>query len=340
MHQDGERIADEGFELCPLPHFIGDNLDPLRELKALGELRSLYRRVRPDLVHHIGLKMSLTGSLATRAAGVPRVLNTFTGLGFLFTSAGWRGRLIRRFALGAMKSALVGKTHMMSFQNGEDRQEFIRRRVVTEERTTLIRGSGVDPTRFSPSPDPDGEPVVLFASRMLRDKGVVELVEAARILKRRNVHCRVLLAGLPDHGNPRTVTEAELEAWHEEGAVEWLKQRDDMPALMADAHIACLPSYREGLPRFLLEAAAATRPIVASDIAGCREVVRHEGNGLLVPPRDPSALAQALERLIADADLRVRLGRAGRVLIEEELCDEHINRQTVAIYRTMLASAR
>jgi glycosyltransferase involved in cell wall biosynthesis len=339
VHADGDAIRAEGFELFPLRHFIGDNLNPLRELLAVRELARLYRRQRPDIVHHVGLKMSLTGTLAARAAGVPCLLNTFTGLGFLFTSATGKDAWVREIALRALKRSLRGRHFRLSFQNREDRDEFLARKVAEPADTVLIRGSGVDISQFPARAQPGGTPLVLFASRMLRDKGLLELVAAARMLRARGQCFRVALAGLPDPGNPRTVSEPELLGWQEEGIVEWWGQRKDMPAVMAEAHIVCLPSYREGLPRILLEAAASTRPIVATDIAGCREVVKDGVNGLLVPPRDATALANALQRLIEDGALRERMGRAGRDLVERELCDEPINRQTLGVYRELLDEA-
>jgi len=339
VHEHADRICAEGFTLHPLRHFIGDNLDPVRELRAMLELRGLYRRERPRLVHHIGLKMSVTGSLAARAAGVDRVLNTFTGLGYLFTGAGLKAAIVRGTALRAMKTALKGRRAKLCFQNDADRREFVVRGFAREADALLVRGSGVNVDEFAPAPFPPEPPVVLFASRMLADKGPRLLVEAARLLRERRVACRVLLAGMPDPGNPRSLSEAELRRWHEEGSIEWLGGRTDMPALIAASHIVCLPTYyREGLPRILLEAAACARPIVATDIPGCRELVTDGVNGLLVPVKDANALAAALERLIADPALGERMGRAGREKVVAELSDTRINEQTLGIYGELIAS--
>ncbi len=204
------------------------------------------------------------------------------------------------------------------------------------EQTRVILGSGVDPERFVPQPEPPPPVTILLAARMLWDKGVGELVEAARLLRDRRLSVRVLLAGAPDPANPAAIPESQLRTWQAEGVVEWLGQRGDMPALIAACHIVCLPSYREGLPLSLIEAAACGRPIVTTDMPGCREVVQRGTNGLLVPPRDPIALAEALRRLIENAELRATLGAAGRERVLERFTVQRVIEQTFAVYEELL----
>jgi glycosyltransferase involved in cell wall biosynthesis len=202
----------------------------------------------------------------------------------------------------------------------------------------LIRGVGVDLKRFRPTPEPEGPVTVVLASRMLKGKGAGEFVAAARQLKGAGSAARFVLAGEPDAGNPATLARAQLVAWQREGAVAWNGFCDDMPALLARSHIVCLPSYYgEGVPLGLLEAAAAGKPIVTTDVAGCREVVRHGDNGLLVPPRDAGALAAALERLIGDGAMRQRMGRRGREIAVQEFDEENAIADTLAIYRRLAA---
>jgi glycosyltransferase involved in cell wall biosynthesis len=215
---------------------------------------------------------------------------------------------------------------------------FVERHLVPAGRAVLIRGSGVDVRAFSPSEEPEGVPVVLLASRLLWDKGVREFVEAARKLRGRGQACRFVLVGVPDKENPEAVPEATLRAWSAEGIVEWWGLRDDMPAVLRQAALVVLPSYREGIPKILLEAAAGGRPIVTTDVSGCREVVRDGENGLLVPPRDASSLAEAIATLLRDRSLRERMGRRGREIAVSEFSEEVVIAATLSVYRDALGS--
>jgi glycosyltransferase involved in cell wall biosynthesis len=223
-------------------------------------------------------------------------------------------------------------------QNEADRAELA---ALADLDAILIPGSGVDILRFRPRPEsPPSPPItIVLAARLLWEKGVGEFAAAAALLRERGVECRCCLVGKPDAGNPASVTDEVLRAWHGAGILEWWGYRDDMAAVLARVHIACLPSYyREGIPKFLLEAAATGLPLVATDLPGCRDVVEPEGNGLLVPPRDHRALAAALERLVADAALRGRLGRRSRQIAEERFDQRHISRQVLAVYSELLGS--
>jgi glycosyltransferase involved in cell wall biosynthesis len=203
---------------------------------------------------------------------------------------------------------------------------------VARERIVTIPGSGVDLVRFAPSEEPTGPVVVAMVSRMLADKGVVELVEAARQVKAALPQVQVLLIGPPDPDNPASVPEAQLRAWSGQGVVRWCPGTDDVPAVWARSHIAVLPSYREGLPKSLLEAAACGRAIIASDVPGCSDVVVHGETGLLVPPRDAAALARAIARLAGDPALRRRLGDAARARVERLFAEPQVIAQTLALY--------
>lgn len=311
-------------------------VNPFIEATSLLKCIQLYQRVRPSLVHHFTIKPVLYGSLAARLSGVPAVVNSITGLGYVFVTAGWRGRLLRALVAPLYRLALAGDRIRVIFQNHQHRQAFVTRGYVWEENTALIRGSGVDIDRFKPYPELDGPPVVVMAGRMLWDKGVGELVAAARKLKARGVPGKVVLVGEPDHGNPSSIPEGQLRVWHEEGSIEWIGQQEDMPSIYASSHIVVLPSYGEGLPLTLIEAAAAGKPIIATDIPGCREIVHHGENGLLVPVRDPEALAQALENLLRDPDTRRAMGQRGRELAVVEFSDKQVIRDTLEIYQDLL----
>ena len=218
---------------------------------------------------------------------------------------------------------------------------FIRKGIVSGEQAAVIKGSGVNLSVFCPSPEPEGVPVVILASRMLWDKGVAQYVEAARILKSEGVKARFALAGEPDPDNPAAIPHAQLEVWDESGDVEWwgLQEGANMPAVLARSHIVCLPSYREGIPRILIEAAASGRPIVTTDAPGCRELVRPGENGIMVPSRDPSSLANALRFLIEHPETRIAMGKNNRQIAVQEFSQEFVIAQFMAVYRDLLRAA-
>jgi glycosyltransferase involved in cell wall biosynthesis len=296
----------------------------------------LYRRIRPDLVHHVSPKPVLYGSLAARAVSRAAVVNAISGLGYAFTSA-WRAALLRPIVTLLYRAALAHPRSRTVFQNHEHYHQFIEAGLIRRDRAVMIRGSGVDCDLFRPTPEPTGRPVVVLAGRMLWDKGIQEFVDAARHLRASDAAVRFALVGWRDPDNPRGVPEAQLEAWAREGVVEWWGHREDMPAVLAAATLVVLPtSYPEGTPKILVEAAACGRAIIASDAPGCREVVRHDVNGLLVPVRDGAALARAIETLVAAPALRARFGQAGRAIAVAEFSDRLVVRETLALYRELL----
>jgi glycosyltransferase involved in cell wall biosynthesis len=324
------RIAAEGLRYEHLQMARGWT-SVRRETATFVELVRLYRRLRPDLVHHVTVKPVVYGSLAARVAGVPWIVNAISGLGWTFLGQGPAGRLRHVAGVLAYRCALAGARVRVIFQNPDDLELFVARGIVARERTALIRGLGVDPSRFRPTPEPTGTPVVLFASRLLWDKGLAELVEAIRMLRAAGHACRLVVAGRVDRWNPRAVPAATLQAWHAAGLCDWRGLVTDMPALLQEASIVALPSYGEGLPRILIEAASAGRPIVSTDVPGCREIARHEENALLVPARDAGGLARALARLLHDPALRHRLGRRGRVLAATEFSEQRTIGEMLAL---------
>ncbi|MFW5681127.1 MAG: glycosyltransferase family 4 protein, partial [Pseudomonadota bacterium] len=298
----GERIEREGVRLVDVP-FDRSGLHPGRDAATLVSLVRLYRTLRPDLVHHVAMKPVLYGSLAARLAGVPAVVNAMAGLGFVFTAEGRAARLLRRPVAAALALACRRANTRVIVQNEDDLAVFTQRLGVRPEQIALIAGSGVDLDLFRPLPEPPTPPVVaVCAARMLWDKGIGELVEAARLLHREGVPLRVRLVGDTD-ANPRSISEATLAAWQAEGVVDVVGRSEDIAGEYARAHVAVLPSYREGLPKALLEAAACGRPMISTATPGCRDVCRDGETGLSVPPRDPAALAAALARLAGDAEL-------------------------------------
>lgn len=331
VREHGEVIRRAGLDLIPF-EISRRGMNPFMELGALIRLTAIYRRGKPDLVHHVAMKPVLYGTLAARLAGVPHIVNALAGMGWLFTSAKLMARFIKPLVRLSFRF-LLRQTSVI-VQNPDDAALMAS---VGLGRVCLIRGSGVDTEVFLPMPEPKGTPLVVLPARMLWDKGVGEFVEAARQLKARGVVARFALVGEPDPENPATVPEAQLAAWHAETVIEWWGQRANMPQVYAQAHIVCLPSYREGLPKSLLEAAACGRPIVTTDVPGCREIVRNGGNGVLVPVRDAPALAEALASLIADPDMRRRMGESGRAIAVSEFSQERVIAETLAAYREAMA---
>lgn len=334
-----ERLRAEGFRWV---HYNLDrrSLNPFKELLGIFRLVLIYNRERPSAVHHFTIKCVLYGSLAAKMAGIRAVVNAVTGLGYVFIDGSLSARLIRTMVKWLYRRVLTARRVRVVFQNPDDLQAFSDENMIVPDRTVLIRSSGVNLQRFCPrpgSPEVPPAPIVLFASRLINEKGVAVLVEAARILKRRCVNVTVQIAGEPDKGNPSYISEATLEEWRREGAVDLLGHVDVIEDLIAMAAMVVLPSYREGIPHILLEAAAMGIPIVATDVPGCREVVDHNVNGLLVPPKDPVALADAIEKLLSNHELCQKMGAAGRLKMQLEFDDQIVAQRTIEVYNTTLA---
>lgn len=333
---EGQRILDEGFTLFPLS-LSRRSINPLAALAAVISLVRLYRRFRPDAVHHVALKPALLGSLAARLAGVPLVVNAIAGLGFVFSAERLRARLLRPLVWFGLSRLLDGPNCRVIVQNADDGAALRARKLVAPEHLHLIRGSGVDPGRFRPAPEPSGPVRFTLVARMIREKGVHDLVAATALLKRRGRILRTSLAGGPDPENPSSLSEDTLNAWATDGDIEVLGPVSDIPALWRESHVGVLPSYYgEGVPLSLIEAAAAGRALIAADRPGLNDIVRHEETGLLVPPRDPEALAAAMARLLDDAPLRLRLGAAARRHAEAHFSVNAVTTATLALYREAL----
>ncbi len=337
----GERIREEGFTLRPIAwRRRGDGVAGAG--RAISAIARLYRAERPDLVHHIALKPVLFGGLARRlafrgSADGPAAVDAVMGLGSGFSHASLAARL-RRPPLGvALRLATGPDPGWVVVQNPEDRAALIT--LGTDpRRIVMIRGSGVDPDHFAAMPDPDASTVtVALVSRMLRGKGALEAVAAIRLLRARGLPIELLLAGPTDPDNRGSLTTELLLSLAAEPGIEWLGPVADVRAVWRRAAIAVLPStYGEGVPKALLEAAACARPIVASDVPGCREVVRAGETGILVAPRDVEGLAAAIAALAGDPAQRTAMGRAGRALIERDFAEDVVARQTLALYRAAL----
>ncbi len=338
VQEHDPEISRQGFKLFPI-NLLRRSVNPIREFLAVVELARLYRAEKPDLVYHVAVKPILYGSIAARLAGVPSVINVFAGLGYAYSSDELRAKLIRLFLKFWLSVACKSTGSLAVFQNEEDQAQLVRDHVVRESQTRVIPGTGVDTDRFRPTSDERGEPIILLPCRMLWDKGVGEFLESARLVRRQKPGVRFVLVGRCDEDNPASIQSKQLHQWQEEGVIEWWGHRSDMPAILGNAAVVVLPSYREGLPVSLLEAGACGKPIIATDVPGCRKVVRHRVNGLLIPPKNAVALADAIVLLLEQPELRHELGRRGREIVVKEFSSTIVIRQTLALYDELLRRA-
>lgn len=340
-----EALADQRIATTRIPHhrarFSASGLNPFKELRGLIDILRLMRRFRPDVVHCVSPKGVLLGGLAALLSHQRGLIFAISGMGFVMTRSSSRN-LMRATAARCylyLLRWLFKAARTIIVQNRDDRRLLLTRLQVRDDQVVLIPGSGVDLSALDCTLEAK-KPIVLFAGRMLMDKGVREFVEAARLLQARAVGWRFVMAGAADYQNPTAVSGVELGAWKSEGVVELAGHVEDSDSLFKEASIVCLPSYREGMPKVLLEAAAARCAVVTTDAVGCREAILPEESGLLVPLYDPVALADALHRLICDRGLRERFGARGRSLAVEQFGLSAVVEQHLAIYDAITRKAR
>lgn len=327
-------IEAEGFTAHSLSWSRG-SVSPAGNAQAVAELARVLRRIRPDIVHNIALKPALLGSLAALMQPRAAVVNSITGVGSSFLSTSLAGR-IGKAALGRSLALLMNRARARAVVQNPDDAALLAELSVKGSNIVLIPGSGVDTDAIQPSPEPPRPVRAAFVGRMLEDKGVRTLVEAHRILREQGVALELILAGDPDPENPTSISRSELEAWGREPGITYAGHITDIAGLWRDSHIAVLPSRREGLPKSLLEAAAAGRPMVASDAPGCREVALAGETGILATVDDPRSFAAALAQLAGDPALRARLGGNARRLAVERFSAKAIGQQTVDLYQNLL----
>jgi len=335
---DAERVEDikaNGFAYHPIPLKRGGR-GLVGELGLFAAFWRLIGALEPDLVHHVAMKPVLYGGAVSRLRRVPAVVHAITGLGHLFIREDRRARVQQQIIKRLYRFGLGHPNGRTIFQNPDDRDLFLGAGLVDPEGTVMIRGCGIDTEVFTAQPEPEGACVVMFPARLLGDKGVREFVAAARLLKADGSAARFVLVGRTDPDNPTDAGEATVRQWEAEGVVEWWGYSRNMAETLGKAHVICMPSYREGLPRVLIEAAATARAIVTADVPGCREIVRHEDNGLLVPVRDAAATTAAIRRLIEDADLRRRLAARGREIAVSDFTVERFVAETLAVYQAVM----
>jgi len=329
----GDEITREGFVLHPI-HWQRGSVNPFRLLAAVLETRRIYRQLKPDLVHHVAVVPAVVGSLA--ALGLPIVrLNALAGLGSAFTSDTVKARAARPFARLLLRWLLRRPKTAVLVQNPDD-YAVVAALGLQKETIALIPGSGVDTDELVELPEPAGPFTIAFVGRLLEDKGVRPLVRAHELLNAKGRAVQTLLAGEPDPLNPASIPARVLDEWRHIANLRLLGHVDDIHTVWAQAHAAVLPSRREGLPKSLLEAAACGRPLIATDVPGCREIAREGINALLIPSDDPEALAKAIETLMNDRNLRARFGKASRQIAVDEYSGQRIGNEITALYSHLL----
>lgn len=333
------RIRAEGFAHETLEMGRGQ-IAPLRDLGTLWRLMRAFRRLQPTVVHLVTMKPVLFGAIAARLAGVRAVVAALSGLGFLFISESAKARAVRAVMAPLLRFGLNRAGVAAIFQNTDDRTTIEARGVRPGAGVEMIRGSGTDLSRFAPDATPEDPPLVVMPARMLIDKGAMEFVEAAGMLRNRRITARFAYLGDPDPANPACVPEAQQAAWQAAGVVEFWGHRADIPEVLARASLVVLPSYREGLPKALIEAAAAGRAVVTTDVPGCRDAIEPGETGLLVPVRDAAALADVMEALLTNPDRRTKMGRAGRALAERAFRAEAVAARHLEIYDRLTGQDR
>ncbi|QAU24668.1 glycosyltransferase family 1 protein [Dyella sp. M7H15-1] len=330
----GRKLRDLGLRWEPLP-MQRRSLNVLRELALLWHLVRLLQREHPTLVHGFTIKCAVYGSLAARIAGIPARVSAVAGMGYVFTSTQWKARLLRPVVRGLLRLALGGTGARLILQNADDVELLKQVGLVDPRHIRLIRGSGVDCAQFARVSVrvPGAERMrVLLACRLLWDKGVDEYVAASRLLRQQGRAIETLLAGTPDPGNPAAIPASTVRGWVDEGVLTWLGHVEDMVSLLGSVHVVVLPSYREGLPRTLVEAAACGLPLITTDVPGCRDVVRDGVDGLLIPVKDSDALARAIRRLQDDPVLARRLGDAARIKARQQFDERIVIQRTMDVY--------
>lgn len=332
-----QEIIDHGFRLIPLAHLKREKRSPFNELRAISELRAIYRREKPDIIHHVALKPVLYGNIAALGLSV-KIVNAFAGLGYLASSRSPKAMALRPVIWNAMRFLLNRPKAFTILQNFEDRDFAISTLRMAYDKTEVIMGSGVDMELFKPSPQPSGLPIVMLPSRLLWNKGVAEFVAAAEALQASGVQARFVLVGDTDEASPSAIPRPQLAEWNDSGSIEWWGKMDNMQDILPLASIICLPSYREGLPKVLIEAAACARPVVTTDVPGCRDVVQHYGNGMLVPAQDTEVLPLTIKFMLDRPDLCKRMGEAGRQKASH-FSQEVVIEKTLARYNRLFTAS-
>ncbi len=334
---DANKIIAMGFNFIELP-MSRKGVNILNEFFTFLRILKIYYQLKPDLIHHVTIKPIIYGTIASAILNKAFVVNAISGLGFTFSS-GSSSRLLKFLVKNLLKISLKYQKSKIIFQNPDDFNLFIENKLISSNQGVLIKGSGVDCKVFSPSlSDFNKEKIVILPSRMIVEKGIYEFVDAARLLHLEFPNVRFVLVGKIDSGNPSSIDYFEIMAWEKEGILEWWGHQSDMVTVLNKGTMVVLPTfYGEGLPKVLLEAAACSKPIISTNVPGCKEIVRHEVNGLLIPPKDEVALAEAIRRLLDNPEFAKQLGENGREIVKNEFSEELVVEKTFEVYDHLLA---
>lgn len=335
----GKKFKEEGIRFINV-FMDHKGTNPLRDIRLCFDLARIYRRESPDIVHHFTIKPVIFGSLAAKIARVPGIVNTITGLGYVFDTGGWLQRMTTRLYSAAFR----GKPRVI-FQNSDNYQLFLDQHIITPSQSSIILGSGVNTTELAPvdSPSHETPPTFLLIGRMLWSKGVAEFVEAAKIVHQTYPEAKFIMAGGVSgggaQGNPQAIPQEWLEQVNNEGIVYWEGRVpfSRVSELMDTARVVVLPSYAEGIPKTLIEAASKAKAIITADAPGCRDVVEHGKNGYLVPVRDANSLAERMKEFIANPELAQKMGQEGRKRAVEMFDERIVFEKTLAIYEEVLS---
>ena len=304
------------------------SLNIRKSFKDIYKIFKIYKKLKPDIVHHFGIRQIVHGNIAARLAGIKKSYNSITGLGSVFISG---NIILKFFILTVLKISLLFKKSYILVQNKYD-FDFVKKKLPNKN-NILLPASGVDTNKFLQTKEPKGNVIFLFASRIIKDKGIIELIEATKQLKSQKKKFELYIAGSPDFQNKSTISHVQLKTWESLGYIRYLGLVKDMKQLYKKVHVGILPSYREGLPKSLLEAASSGKPIITTDVPGCNEIVKNEFNGLIVPPKDSNELMKAMKKLILNKKLRISMGKKGRELIKKNFSNSKASKDIVTLYQ-------
>jgi glycosyltransferase involved in cell wall biosynthesis len=330
-----QRLKNAGFK-CYEFKLMRKSINPFLEARNLLRIYMLIKELSPKIVHAVTVKPIVYAGLVCNYLRIP-FIGSITGLGSVFSSRNVFVDLLKILVKQLYRMVFNNNHSLALFENGDDQKIFLKNRIINPESSRVMLGAGIDLKKFSYDENyPQGTPVVLFASRMIVDKGIYDFIGAIEYLKAKGIAVRAKIAGILDEDALNCVHESELKEWHNKGIVEWLGQCEDMPKLFRSSNVVVLPTkYGEGIPRVLIEAAAVGRPIVASDVAGCREIVKNEYNGFLVPIGDVKKISLAIEKIILNTDKQREFGRNGRDLVQKKFSKEKIIDQTIRAYNLL-----
>ena len=332
-------LRNNGLIVHPL-NLHRSNVKIFRLVSEFREILSIMRKVKPDVVHLVTIKPVLLGGIAARLASIPAALFAVSGLGFVFIDRGISAKFRRQAISLLYHFAFRHKNKRVIFQNTDDQSILSNLSKLSLSESVLIPGSGVDLSVYHNQPYPKGLPVVLFAARLLEDKGIREFVQAAKLVNSSGNCARFIIAGEPDLLNPATIQQEEFDQWQKEGVVELLGYCEDMIEILALSTIVVLPSYREGFPKILIEAAACGRAIITTDVPGCRDAIEDGITGFLVPVRDYKALAEKIYNLLDNPLLCRKMGKAGRSRAEEVFDVNKVVAKHIEIYAELLGRVK